>query len=420
MKHQELKSIPMNLVKEAQERLQNTVKKSPLMYMENISDEYMSDIYFKREDLQTVRSYKIRGAYNKISSLTIEERTNRIVCASAGNHAQGFALSCSSLGIKGAIFMPSTTPKQKINQVKFFGKNWVEIHLIGDTYDSSYEAALVFSKQHQAIFIHPFDDPKVIAGQATIALEILESSTKQIDYLILPIGGGGLAAGVSSVFKKISPSTKVIAVEPKGASSFTYSLEQGSNSSLDSIDKFIDGAAVKRMGSITYPICKANIDQVICVDEGHVCTSLLRVYNENAIVVEPAGALSIAALDHLSDEIKGKQVVCIISGGNNDILRMEEIKERSLLFEGLKHYFVVNFSQRAGSLKEFLLHVLGPNDDITYFQYLKKNNRENGSAVLGIELSDRRDFQGLIDRMKDQKFLEHYLNDQPELFNYLV
>ncbi len=420
MQQQEHPHLPIKDILRAEENIRNVVIKSPLMYMENISDEYHSKIYFKREDLQAVRSYKIRGAYNKISGLTRAEVSKGIICASAGNHAQGFAYTCNSLGIKGTVFMPNTTSKQKINQVNYFGKDWVTVELFGDTYDESYAAALEYMDKHELTFIHPFDDLEIIAGQATVALEILSTATEPIDYLFLPIGGGGLAAGVSTVFKEYSPQTILIGVEPMGAASFANSLKQQSNSTLQTIDKFIDGAAVKRMGEITFPICKRNIDHAITIDEGQVCTSLLKVYNENAIVVEPAGALSIAALENYSTEIKNKNVVCILSGGNNDILRMEEIKERSLLFEEIKHYFIVNFSQRAGSLQEFLLNVLGTKDDITYFQYIKKTNRSNGSAVIGIELANKQDFQPLMNRMKEQKFLELYLNDKPELFSYLV
>lgn len=401
-------------------RLKDIVYHTPLMKNINLSDEYGANIYLKREDLQTVRSYKLRGAYNKISTLTKEQMQQGIVCASAGNHAQGVAYSCSKLGIKGVIYMPATTPNQKIKQVKMFGKKHVEIVLSGDTYDDSYNEAIKFSKEKKMVFIHPFDDLKVIEGQATVGLEILEDIHEAIDYLFIPVGGGGLAAGVGTYFKHLSAGTKIIGAEPEGAPSMKTSLDKGHNVTLEKIDKFVDGAAIKRVGDLPLEICKNVLDDMILVSEGKICTTILKLYNEEAIVVEPAGALSITALDLYRDAIKGKTVVCIISGGNNDITRMEEIRERSQLFEGVKHYFIVRFPQRSGALREFLVDVLGPNDDITYFEYKKKSSREKGPALVGIELQKKEDFNGLIQRLNEKKFIYEYLNDQPDLFQYLL
>jgi threonine dehydratase len=386
----------------------------------NLSEQFGANIYLKREDLQMVRSYKIRGAYNKIRSLDGEHRERRIVCASAGNHAQGVAYSCNLLNIRGTIFMPATTPKQKVKQVELFGKDKIEIVLVGDTFDDSYAQAQEYCKEHNGIFVHPFDDEKVIAGQGTIGLEILDQVKVKIDYLILPVGGGGLAAGVSSVFKNLSPDTKIIGVEPQGAPSMKTSLEKGENITLEHIDKFVDGAAVKRVGDLNFSICQMTLDNMLLVPEGKVCSTILKLYNEEAMVVEPAGALSIAALDLLKDEIKGKTVVCIVSGSNNDITRTEEIKERSLFFEGLKHYFLIQFPQRPGALKDFVTEVLGPNDDITYFQFSKKNNRESGPAVVGIELKDPNDLELIKSNFNKLHFQFQYLNDDQALFTQLI
>ena len=412
--------IKLEDIYKAKVRLQDVIIHTPLMSNESLSEEYDSNILLKREDLQPVRSYKLRGAYNKISSLSSNEMAQGVVCASAGNHAQGVAYACKKLDIKATIFMPLTTPKQKVSKVKLFGKDKVEIVLKGDTFDESFDSASKYCEENNAVFIHPFDGDRVISGQGTVALEIMEDSKQTIDYLFIPIGGGGLAAGVSTVFKQLSPQTKIIGVEPQGAASMHTSLYNGINTTLDDIDKFVDGAAVKRVGDTAFDICRKNLDDIILVPEGKVCTTILRLYNDDAIVVEPAGALSISALDFYKDKIKGKNVVCIVSGGNNDITRTEEIKERSLLYEGLKHYFLINFTQRPGALKEFVNDIVGPNDDITYFQYTKKNNREEGPAVVGIELNSRDDLARLEEQLKKHKIKYQHLNEHRDLFTHLV
>ena len=404
----------------AKERIKGVALHTPLMKNENLSEEFSAQVYLKREDLQPVRSYKLRGAYNKISSLSDVEKDKHVVCASAGNHAQGVAYACCKLNIEATIFMPVTTPQQKIKQVKLFGKDKVEVILKGDTFDESFHYASLFCDEQSATFIHPFDDEKVIAGQGTVAFELLEDMQNPIDYLFVPIGGGGLAAGISIVFNQLSPNTKIIGVEPAGAASMKTSIMKGVNTTLENIDKFIDGAAVKRVGNKTFEICKSTLTDIVLVPEGKVCTTILRLYNEEAIVVEPAGALTIAALDFYKEEIKRKNVVCIVSGSNNDITRTEEIKERSLLYEGLKHYFIINFPQRPGALKEFVSEVLGANDDITYFQFSKKNNRESGPAVVGIELKNQRDFAKIEERLKQRKFNYQYLNENVDLFTHLI
>ena len=420
MKTKTENSISLEQIYKAQQNIKGVVEHTPLVFMKNFSERYQATIFFKREDLQVVRSYKIRGAYNKIQGLSSEELKNGIVCASAGNHAQGVSYACQKLKVHGTIFMPVTTPHQKIDQVKMFGGSFVEIKLFGDSFDDSQKAAVEFCATNKNTFVHPFDDLEVIAGQGTVGLEILNDSKTIIDYLFMPVGGGGLTSGVGTVFKALSPSTKLIGVEPKGAPSLTNSLEKGKNTTLDTIEKFVDGAAVKRMGEITYEICKDVLDTTDTICEGLICSTILKVYNENAMVVEPAGALSIAALEDYKKEIKGKTVVCVVSGGNNDITRMEEMKERALFYEGLKHYFIIKFPQRAGALKEFVVDVLGPNDDIAYFEYTKKHNRDKGPAVVGIELDSKDDFEPLVTRMKQKGFLSEYLNEKPELFQFLI
>ncbi len=407
-------------VKKASENLKGIVSKTPLSKNENLSKALGANILFKREDLQVVRSYKIRGAYNKMSSLSSTEKKRGVVCASAGNHAQGVALSCKLLQIKGRIFMPSPTPNQKIEQVKMFGENFIEVIIEGDTFDDAFNAAKKECDLKDKIFIHPFNDEKVIEGQATVGLEILEQAKENIDFVFVPVGGGGLSAGLSSVFKKISPKTKIIGVEPQGAASMLTSFKNKKNTALATIDPFVDGAAVKRVGDLNYAICKQNLDDMVTVPEGKVCQTILNLYNKDAIVVEPAGALSIAVLDFFKDEIKGKNVVCVVSGSNNDITRTAEIKEKALLYANLKHYFIVKFPQRAGALKEFVAEILGPNDDITHFEYTKKTNRVNGAAVVGLELKAPEDLQPLIDKMKQKGFYGDYLNDKPDLFQFLI
>lgn len=407
-------------ISKAKLTLGEIISPTPLLENRELSSRYNAKVFLKREDLQIVRSYKIRGAYNKIKSLDADQLKNGVVCASAGNHAQGVAFSCNHLGIKGHIYMPTTTPKQKIEQVKMFGNGQIEIVLTGDTFDTSNKLAMSFAKENNKTFIHPFDDPKTIEGQATIGLEILQDSKEKIDYIFVPIGGGGLASGVGAYIKSISPETKVIGVEPAGAAGMKASVDNGGVVELDKVDKFVDGAAVKKVGEYTYNICKEVLDDIVVVPEGAVCTTILELYNKSAIVVEPAGALSITALRFYADKIKGKNVVCIVSGSNNDIARSEEIKEKSLLYEGLKHYFIVRFPQRSGALLTFIKDVLGPNDDITHFSYTKKINKEMGPAIIGIEVTDPKNFDSLIERMEEKGFAYQYLNDNNDLFEFLV
>ncbi len=404
---------------DAAERLQGIVHRTPLQLNANLSRKYQCNVYLKREDLQVVRSYKLRGAYNMMSSLSKEELGKGVVCASAGNHAQGFAYSCKKLGVTGIVFMPIITPKQKVNQTKMFGEDSIQIRLVGDTYDDCAIAAKKFTEENEMTFIPPFDDVRIIEGQGTVGVEIL-ADKPGVDFLFVPVGGGGLSAGVGSYFKTFSPKTKIIGAEPSGAPSMYEALKSGKPVTLSHIDRFVDGAAVKRVGDLTFSICKEVLDDMILIPEGKACTTILKLYNEDAIVVEPAGALSIAALDDFAKEIKGKNVVCIVSGSNNDIDRMQEIKERSLQFEGLKHYFLINFAQRPGALKEFVNNVLGPTDDITRFEYMQKTNKENGPALVGIELQTKSDYENLMQKLDDHHINYTELNKDDTLFGYLV
>jgi threonine dehydratase len=399
--------------------LKSVVLKTPLQFHRKLSEKFNAEIYLKREDLQVVRSYKLRGAYNLIHSLTEAERKSGIVCASAGNHAQGVAYSCKQLDIQGVIYMPAITPKQKINQVKMFGGENIKIILTGDTFDECQSHALHHSAEHGMVFIPPFDHAKIIEGQGTVGKEILDE-INNIDYVFIPIGGGGLCAGVGEYFKTYSPKTKLVGAEPAGAPSMKEALKHGKPVKVEKIQRFVDGAAVQKVGEITFQYCKESLTDMLLVPEGKVSTTILQLYNEDAIVAEPAGALSIAALEQYADQIRGKRVVCVLSGGNNDIDRMQEIKERSLLYEGLKHYFIVRFAQRPGALKEFVNYILGPNDDIVRFEFIQKNNKESGPALIGIEVKSKEDFNSLINRMSDHKLNYTLVNQNENLFEYLV
>ncbi|MFS4418676.1 threonine ammonia-lyase IlvA [Maribacter sp. 2307ULW6-5] len=407
-------------VRAAARTIAEVAERTPLMDSVRLSKAYECNISLKREDLQRVRSYKIRGAFNKISALDAAERRKGVVCASAGNHAQGVAFACHHLKIKATVFMPTVTPKQKVEQTKLFGGDMVEVVLRGDTFDDAQTAAVEHGKTKGKVFVHPFNDPKIIEGQATVGLEILEQAGRPIDFLFVCVGGGGLASGIISVFRELSPNTKIVGVEPQGAPSMKTAFEKNGLVTLAHIDKFIDGAAVQRVGELTFPICKAHLEAMVTVAEGKVCQTILELYNRDAIVVEPAGAMSIAVLDQFREQIKGKNVVCIVGGSNNDIARTAEIKERALLYGRLKHYFIVRFPQRPGALKEFVAEILGPTDDIAHFEYTKKSNRENAPAVVGVELQSPEDLEPLVQRMKAHHFFGEYLNDKPHLFEYLI
>ena len=408
----------------ATQRLKSVVTHTPLQLNANLSRKYRCNVYLKREDLQIVRSYKIRGAYNMMRQLSAEQLAKGVVCASAGNHAQGFAYSCKLLRVKGVVFMPIPSPKQKVSQTKMFGEDFVTVKLAGDTFDDTAVAAKAYTIEHGMTFIPPFDHPDIISGQATVGVEILEDlpqfTEASLDYVFLPIGGGGLSAGVGAYFKSTSPKTKIIGIEPEGAPSMQAAMQAGYPVELDNIDKFVDGASVKRVGDYNFAICKNVLDQVHLVPEGKICSTILEMYNEEAIIVEPAGAMSVATLDAYADQIKGKEVLCIVSGGNNDIARMQEIQERSLIYEGLKHYFLIRFAQRPGALKEFVNKVLGEDDDITRFEYIQKHNKESGPALVGLVLKSKSDYSVLIDNMKKYQINYNEINKDDNIYGYLI
>ena len=413
----------MNLVKEiekASQNLKGVAKNTPLELSQRLSKKFKANIFLKREDLQEIRSFKIRGAFNKIKNLLSKDLKNGIVCASAGNHAQGVAFSCKKLKIKGVIFMPQVTPPQKVERVKYFGENFVEIKLEGENFDESQKKAKEYVKEKKAFFVHPFDDKLVIAGQGTIGKEIYEKLKGELDIVLVPIGGGGLISGISIYLKEKNQNIKIYGVEPEGAASMYESLKRGKIVNLKNIETFADGVAVKRPGKITFKICQKYVDRVLKIPEGKIAQTMIELYQNEGIITEPAGALSTSALDFLAKEIEGKTVVSIISGGNNDLLRYPEILEKSLVWQGRKHYFLVEFAQKPGQLRKFVNNVLGPKDDIVLFEYVKKNEKEKGPVLIGIELQKREDLIPLMKRMKKFGFNFRKLKEDELLYQYLI
>ncbi|TMD68683.1 MAG: threonine ammonia-lyase IlvA [Chloroflexi bacterium] len=406
-------------VEEAERRLRGIVSSTPLQRLKRLSQTYGASILVKREDLQEVRSFKIRGAYNKIGALSAEERKRPIVCASAGNHAQGVAWVCAHLAIRGTIFMPRITPVQKIERVEHFGGAFIEIRLVGDSYDEANLAAEAFGQQNGGVFVHPFDDPETIAGQGTVAKEILDATEGRVDLVVVPVGGGGLASGIASYIKERDPSILVIGAEPAGSPSMAESLRQGRLVTLDELHTFVDGAAVRTPGQLTFELCQRYVDRVVVVPEGRVCTTMIELYQNEGIIAEPAGALAISALED-AGVMPGKTVVCVLSGGNNDILRYPEIMERSLVYQGRKHYFIIEFAQKPGQLRQFVDDALGPTDDIVRFEYIKKTNKERGAALVGIELRDKADLAPLLLRMDAIQLNVRQLGSEELLYDYIV
>ncbi len=425
-----MKKFDVKMVEEAREHLRGVARETPLQFHAGLSHHFGAKIYLKREDLQIVRSYKLRGAYNRMRLLTPAEKRRGIVCASAGNHAQGVAFSCKQLKTRGIIFMPRNTPRQKIDRVHNLGGSFVTVELFGDTFDEAFGEAKSASQKKQMVFVHPFNDPFVIAGQGTVGVEILEQLSakggsasggkEQIDLVVVPIGGGGLCAGLGSYMKWRSPATKIIGAEPAGAPSMSEAIKAGKVVTLEKIDTFVDGAAVRTVGDLTFNLSKKVLEKLILVPEGKVCETMISLYQRDGIVAEPAGALAIASLEQIGKSLKGKTVVCIVSGGNNDISRYPEVIERSLVYQGLKHYFMISFSQRPGALKRYLNEALGPTDDITLFEYTKKNNRENGPALVGIELANKKDFKPLLKRMDKIGMSYELIEKDSPIFSFLI
>ena len=407
-------------IDEAARRLNGVVTPSPLQRSRRLSERYAADVSLKREDMQVVRSFKIRGAYNTIAALSPDDRRRPIVCASAGNHAQGVAFACADLKIKGTIFMPNITPIQKIERVEQLGGDFVDVTLVGESYDDASRVAQDYGREHHGVFVHPFDDLQTIAGQGTVGKEIADATQGRLDVVLVPIGGGGLISGIAAYLKQRQPSVEIVGAEPLGSPSMYESLRQGRVVTLDEMDTFVDGAAVKTPGSLTFDLCRRYVDRVVVVPEGKVCTTMIDLYQQEGIIAEPAGALAVAALDDLADEVRGRRVVCILSGGNNDVLRYPEIMERSLVYQGRKHYFIVEFAQKPGQLRRFVDQALGPTDDIVRFEYMKKTNKERGAALIGIELKHRADLEPLLKRMREIQLNFHPLGSEELLYDYLV
>jgi len=407
-------------IRAAAERLSAVVLRTPLERNERLSELYDAEVWLKREDLQPVRSYKLRGAYNLIASLTDAERASGVVCASAGNHGQGVAYTCRRLGVTCRVVVPRTTPRQKREQIAALGGAVTTVVVAGHVYDEAHEAALELTRRDGAVLVPPFDDPRIIAGQGTVGLEVNDQLGRPPDLLIVPVGGGGLLAGCGVVAAVSTPRTRIVGVEPAGAASMRAALDAGEPVTLPSIDTFVDGAAVRRVGADTFALVQALVDEVVTVPEGSVCTTMLELYQRDGIIAEPAGALAVTALANGVKVVPGSTVVCIVSGGNNDVSRYGEIVERSLVHEGLKHYFLVDFPQEPGALRGFLDNVLGPSDDITLFEYVKKNNREIGPALVGIELAARSDLDALLARMSASPVHIEPLSAGSPAFRFLV
>lgn len=415
-----MNDLSVETINQAAQNLAGIVKLTPVEMNKRLSDLFKARIYFKREDLQEVRSYKIRGAYNLMSGLTEEEKKRGVVCASAGNHAQGVAYSASKLGIKAVIFMPTVTPRQKIEKVKSFGGEYIEIKLIGANYDESCKAAKEFCNKQVSVFVHPFNDYRVMSGQGTVGKEIFEYFGKDLDYILVPIGGGGLISGISTYFKSNQPKTKIIGIEPLGAASMNASVKAGKIVSLEKLDTFADGVAVRTVEDKTFEIVKRLVSDFVIVPEGKISTTMIELYQNEGIVAEPAGALSISALSFLKEQIRGKTVVCILSGGNNDIMRYPEVMEKSLTFEGLKHYFLINFAQKPGQLRKLVDSCLGPTDDIVRFEYIKKTSKEMGPALVGIELVKKENLNPLLKRMDKLGISYTVITSSDLLYSYLI
>jgi len=407
-------------VRAAAERLAPLEVLTPLQLNERLSERYGATVYLKREDLQVVRSYKIRGAYNFIAALPVEALRSGVVCASAGNHAQGMAWGCRHLGVHGAVFLPERTPRQKVARIGALAGDLVDLHFAGDSFDDAQAAAAAYAAQTGATVVPTFDHPATIAGQGTIALEVLDQLAAAPDVMVAPVGGGGLVSGLAVVLDGLGAATELVGVQPAGAPAMMRSLEAGEVLTIDIEDDFVDGAVVRRPGELTFAIVRDLVGRMVVVEEGRVCTEQLDLYQVDGIVAEPAGALAVAALDDVASEVAGRTVVCILSGGNNDVARYDEIIERSLVHQGLKHYFVVDFPQRPGALRQFLDECLGATDDIVLFEYIKKNDREFGPALVGVQLADRDDLAPLLVRIAESGLDVRLLPPDSPMFRLLV
>ncbi len=413
-------AVSASTVEAAAARLAGVVRPTPLSRSDRLCDRVSAEVWLKREDLQIGRSYKIRGAYNLIADLDGDARQAGVVCASAGNHAQGVALACRSLGVQGRVYVPRTTPRQKRERIAALGGEAVALHVLGNSYDEAAAAATADATRTGATLVPAFDDLRTVAGQGTVAAEVVDQLGRPPDVMVIPVGGGGLLAGMATWLRERHPGVRVVGVEPAGAASMAAALAAGRPVPLPHLDGFVDGAAVRQAGSVTYPLVAASGAALVAVPEGLVCSEMVALYQDDGLIAEPAGALASAALGHGVEVRPGQTVVCVLSGGNNDISRYGEVIERSLVYEGLKHYFLVNFPQEPGALRRFLDEVLGPDDDITLFEYVKRNNRETGPALVGVQIGRRDDLAGLLHRMAQAPLdIERIEPDSPA-FRFLL
>jgi threonine dehydratase len=411
--------VDADAIARAAERLRPVVRRTALHGSDRLTQTLGVPVLLKREDRQVCRSYKVRGAYNVISTLTAAERERGVVCASAGNHGQGLAFSCRELRIRGRVFLPASTPRQKRRQIAALGGEWVQLVTAGSTYDEADAAAQQEVRRTGAVYVHAFDDPRTIAGQGTTAVELLDQHPGRLDTVVIPVGGGGLAAGMAVWLRAHRPDLRIVGAEPAGAASMTAALQAGGPVALSALDRFVDGAAVGRVGALTFPLVRDLVDEVVVVPEGAVCTEMLELYESEGIIAEPAGALAGAAARALERTPEGP-VACIVSGGNNDVSRYAEIVERSLLHEGLRHYFLVTFPQEPGALRRFLDEVLAHGEDIVVFEYVKKSNRETGPALVGIELERAADLEGLLRRIAESPLEVERVPPGSPLFSFLL
>ena len=408
-------------IDEAAVRIADVVARTPLDYSDRLSAATGAEVYLKREDLQIVRSYKLRGAYNLITQLTADELRTGVVCSSAGNHAQGFALACRSMKVHGRVYVPAKTPKQKRDRIRYHGGDYIELIVGGATYDEAAAAAIDDVARTGATLVPPYDDLRTMAGQGTIAVEVLDQLDREPDLVVVGVGGGGCISGITTYLAERTANTSVLGIEPAGAASMMAALAAGEPVDLDHVDQFVDGAAVKRAGRLPFQALTSAGDMVsvTTVDEGAVCTAMLDLYQNEGIIAEPAGALSVTGLLEAGVE-PGSTVVCLISGGNNDVSRYGEVLERSLVHKGLKHYFLVDFPQEPGALRRFLDEVLGAGDDITLFEYVKRNNRETGEALVGVELGSAAGYEGLRARMEASGIQVEALEPGSPAYRYLT
>ncbi|MDS0138268.1 MULTISPECIES: threonine ammonia-lyase IlvA [unclassified Amycolatopsis] len=416
----DIDTVTAATIEKAAERLAGVVTRTPLEPSARLSSRVDAQVWVKREDLQTVRSYKIRGAYNFIVQLDEDVRARGVVCASAGNHAQGVAYACRRLGANGRVYVPGTTPRQKRERIATLGGAHIEVIVVGETYEDAFAAANEDAQRTGATLVPAFDDVRTVAGQGTVALEVVEQLGFVPDVVVVPVGGGGLLAGVGSWLRERHPDVRIVGVEPAGAACMAAALEAGQPVRLPELDSFVDGAAVREAGGVTYPLIRETGAELAAVAEGAVCTEMLAMYQSDGIIAEPAGALAAASLGTVVEVEPGQTVVCLVSGGNNDVSRYSEILERSLMHEGLKHYFLVGFPQEPGALRRFLEQVLGPEDDITRFEYVKRTNREMGPALVGIEIARAADLPGLLARMDASPLQVERIEPGSPLFHFLL